>query len=234
MSRDSLRPRCLEALAAAAVALIAIAAPHPAQASDIRLRYEDTMEDVRATVASEKATKAAFLLRFPDFISWSRPVGDTLRIAVAGDDALLETLAGLAEQENLARRAPRPFIAVAGVAGPVETPRCEILALGDGARPSAPAALQRLHRAGTLTVGTWNEPRDGTIIHLFRDGDRVRFAISRTLAAEAGLQISSKLLNLAASNPTEGNLPEWRPPGKGLVLLDRCQWVPPSGASGGR
>ncbi len=176
----------------------------PAFASDVRLHYEDTMEDVPATEASEKQIKAAFLLRFPDFVNWAKPVGDTLHVAVIGDDALLNVLVPLAEQENRTQRRARPYVAVIRVTDPAKVRPCEMLVLGEDMAQRPLPTLKAAHEAGILTVGAWNGPQGGTIIRLYRDGDRVRFDISRTLAKEAGLQISSKLLNLAANSSTDG------------------------------
>jgi hypothetical protein len=165
--------------------------------STVRVQYEDTMDEVHATEATEVEIKAAFLLRFPDFVSWPITPVDTLYIGVSGDDALLEMLALLAEQENQLRLSAPYVVKVLRVTGPDSARRCQILVLGDVAAQDSLQTFIGTHPAGTLTVGVWGEPRDGAIIRLFRDGDRVRFDISQVLAKEAGLRISSKLLNLA-------------------------------------
>lgn len=197
---------CLTALCVAAPLVFA---------SDVRLHYEDAMEDVPATEASEKEIKAAFLLRFPDFVNWSKTLGDTLHIGVIGDDDLLAKLELLADQENRFQSGSRRFFEVRRVVGPADLAGCELLVLGEAVAAHSLSTVQAAHAAGVLTVGAWNEPRSGTIIRLYRDGSRVRFDISRSLAEEAGLRISSKLLNLAANSQTEGNLQESRVPSAG-------------------
>jgi hypothetical protein len=170
-----------------------------ALASTVRVQYEDTMDDVEVTEGTEVATKAAFLLRFPDFVRWPADLGDTLCIGVAGDGALFEVLTQLANQEN-ERRLSAPYdVAVIDVQADDQLPQCEILVFGEQTPPGLTVPLSPEHPAGTLTVGTWVEARGGAIIHLFRDGDRVRFEIDQSLAQSAGLQISSKLLSLARS-----------------------------------
>lgn len=171
--------------------------PHLATASTIHLQYEDAFDDVMATEETEAVVKSAFLLRFPDFINWRKSPGDTLHIGVAGDGPMLEVLTVLAEQENQAGLGAPHVIAVSQITSPEAALRCEILVIGNGAAPGALPPMLELHEAGTLTVGVWDEPRGGTVIHLFRKGNRVRFDISHSLAKEAGLMISSKLLNLA-------------------------------------
>ena len=169
----------------------------PAFASTVHLHFEDAFDDVQATKETEAEIKAAFLLRFPDFISWERSLGDTLHIGVTGDDALLTMLTRLVEQENQAGLGGGHVLTVTQVTNLAAAQRCEILVLGNAVVPDSLAPLMEAIKPGTLTVGVWDEPRGGTVIHLFREGNRVRFDISQTLAKEAGLLISSKLLNLA-------------------------------------
>jgi hypothetical protein len=169
----------------------------PAFASTVRLHYEDAFDDVQASAETEAEIKAAFLLRFPDFVSWRTTPGDTLRIGVIGDDALLAMLSHLAERENQpGLRAPH-IIAITPVPDATAAQNCQILVLGEAVAPDQLPALVAAYKTGVLTVGVWNTNRNGTIIRLFREGSRVRFDISQTLAKEAGILISSKLLNLA-------------------------------------
>ena len=105
-------------------------------------------------------------------------------------------------------------LAVTAVSNPAEAERCEILVLGNGIESDSLPDLARAHKAGILTVGVWNEPREGTVIHLFREGSRVRFEISQSLAREAGLMISSKLLNLAREQSSQVS-PELSEPRRG-------------------
>ncbi|MCK4305895.1 MAG: YfiR family protein [Candidatus Eisenbacteria sp.] len=202
MKREWLRQACRCAARALLLALLCLApelcpAIAPAFASTVHLYYEDAFDDVQATQETETEIKAAFLLRFPDFISWRRSPGDTLHIGVTGDDELLGMLLRLAERESQPGLGAPYVIAVTRVTGPAAAQRCEILVLGDAVVPDFLPPLMEVHKAGILTVGVWDEPRGGAIIRLFRDGNRVRFDISQTLAKEAGLRISSKLLNLA-------------------------------------
>ncbi len=169
----------------------------PAWASTVRLHYEDAFDDVQATESNEVEIKAAFLMRFPDFVSWPKAPGDTLYIGVAGDDAMLGMLSRLAEQENRAGLSEPYILSVNPVSGATAARRCQILVLGKSALPDSLPALSQAYKMGTLTVGIGNEDRHNTVIHLFREGSRVRFDISLTRAKEAGLMISSRLLNLA-------------------------------------
>lgn len=169
----------------------------PAHASTVKLHYEDTFDDVRATKETAAEVKAAFLLRFPDFIRWEESLGDTLHIGVTGDSILLGMLERLVTQENKPGLGTPQVVAIKQVSDPSAARGCSILVLGESAPADFLQAMSAAPPAGILTVGVWDEPRGGAIIRLFRDGSRVRFDISRTLAKEAGLKISSKLLILA-------------------------------------
>lgn len=175
----------------------------PALASTIQLHYEDAFEDVKASEETSAEIKAAFLLRFPDFIRWQRVPGDTLRIGVTGDNALLSSLVHLVEQERQSGLASPHVIVVGRVSSVAEAQRCQILVLGEAAVPDFVPSFMQVHKAGTLTVGVWDKPRSGAVIRLFREGNRVRFDISQSLAKEAGLSISSKLLNLARAGSSQ-------------------------------
>jgi hypothetical protein len=169
----------------------------PARASTVRIHYEETVADrARAPAGTEAEIKAAFLLKFPDFVSWQPPLGDTLRIGVIGDDAMLDALPRLADQEQRAAGVSRVFI-VFSVTGSADARRCHILVLGDAPGVDLAPILSAAHRAGALSVGDWNKPREGAVIRIFREADHVRFVISQPSAREAGLRISSKLLNLS-------------------------------------
>jgi len=172
-------------------------AVRPAHASTVKLHYEDTFDDVRATEETAAEVKAAFLLRFPDFVRWQEVLGDTLQIGVTGDSILLGTLEKLLTQENKPGLGTPQVVAVRQVTDPDAARGCSILVLGESASPEIVQAMSEAPPEGVLTVGVWDEPRSGTIIRLFRDGSRVRFDISRTMAKKAGLKISSKLLILA-------------------------------------
>jgi hypothetical protein len=186
----------------------------PAFASTVHLHYEDAFNDVQATAETAAEIKAAFLLRFLDFISWQDVLGDTLHIGVSGDDELLGMLSRLAAQENQHGLGAQHVLAVSRVINPAAAHDCQILVLGDGVVPESLPSLAEAHKSGTLTVGVWDGPRGGTVIHLFREGNRVRFDISVTLAKEAGLLISSKLLNLARERSSRV-VPETGQPARG-------------------
>jgi len=195
------RPRRLYAYAlawaAALSCLCAVLLAAPSFASDIKVEYEDTLDEAKVTEATEVEIKAAFLLRFPDFVSWPESADDTLRIGVCRDDAMLGMLALLAEQENRQRVHASRVLRVVPVTSTTGARACSMLVLGKAVSTTLLPTVLPHDPAGLLTVGIWDEPRQGAIIRLFREEDHVRFEISQELAREAGVKISSKLLHLA-------------------------------------
>jgi hypothetical protein len=163
----------------------------PAHASKVKLYYE------KNPGASEMELKAAFLLKFPDFVDWRSPLGDTLRVGVAGDESLRVVLTRLADEQNRMGPGAVRMVSVFRVDSPEAARRCHILVLGESSPAGIDEVLRASHQAGALSVGIWKSPRGGAVIRLFREGNRVRFDVSQTLARDAGLRISSKLLNLA-------------------------------------
>ncbi len=124
--------------------------PPPAHASTINVHYEDRFDDVLATEDTAPEIKAAFLLRFPDFVSWKNAPGDTLRIGVSADSTLLEQLSRLAENENRSGLgAPRAIIVI-GVTELEDVGRCDILVLGDRIPQDQAAFVAAAHQSGTL------------------------------------------------------------------------------------
>jgi hypothetical protein len=150
----------------------------------------------------ESAIKAAYLLKFPNFVEW--PAGtfggaqDPLVIAVYGDDEVAAEL----EQLTASRRAEgrpvtvrrlregeppgKPHILYA--AGPREMRARELLASATG-----PVL--------TVTDGPAESPDSAVLAFVVADG-QVRFNASLTAAAAHNLRLSARLL--AVANQVEG------------------------------
>lgn len=142
---------------------------------------------------AELQVKAAFLFNFAKFVTWpaaDRPLG----ICVAGNDALTA-----AATEIVRGRAVEGRTVVARtVTGAAATDGCDLLYLGDIKADDASAILSRV-RGPVLTVGeTPRFLRDGGMVRIFVEGNRMRFQVSQKQAEAAGLKISSQLLLLAS------------------------------------
>ncbi len=139
-----------------------------------------------ADPAIEYAVKAAYLTKFIPFITW--PDTASFSICVLGDDPF----AGKLEQAANGTKLGDHPVHVRHVAAPDAS--CQILFLSDAA--SADAALEALRGKPVVTVTDSGLKEHGVISFVIAD-NHVRFDIDDAAAAQSGLDISSKLLDLA-------------------------------------
>lgn len=137
--------------------------------------------------------KAAFLFNFARFVQWPASTAP-LVVCVAGDQALAAAVARTVEGRTIEGREVE-----VRVVNPGDHPSgCHVLHFGQFAEVDALALMARVH-GSTLTVGeTPRFLRDGGMIRLFIEDQRLRFQVNRGQTAAAGLQLSSQLLSLAA------------------------------------
>lgn len=146
----------------------------------------------------ELAIKAAYLYRFAPFVSW--PVGAyawrraPLVICVQGEDPFGPVLDRAAGGQRLG---PHPVM-VRRLARIEARSGCHIVYLAGGPGQSCAQALEALAGEPVLTVTdeARGAPAKG-IVHLLRQGGKVRFSIDAGQAEAHGVAISSKLLALA-------------------------------------
>lgn len=147
----------------------------------------------------EYPVKAAFLYKFGSFVDWppsafSGPA-EPVVVCIQGRDpfgAQLDQLAGGARiggRPISVRRLPR--------VGPDSG--CHILYLGGSTTQPAPDGLRAVARAPVLTVTDEAQGGPRGVVHFVVRQNRVRFEIDEGAAARGGLQVSSKLLNLAVA-----------------------------------
>ena len=149
---------------------------------------------VFAAVAAEPleyAVKAAYLVKFPFYVEWPAAAfaapNAPLMLCVVGDDpfgsVLDEAAAGQVVQGHpLALRRLRSASRDAG---------CHIAYMGQDTRADA--------WRGTATLVVTDGPAANGVIHFVVKDNRVRFTVDDDAAAQSGLAISSKLLNVALS-----------------------------------
>jgi hypothetical protein len=162
---------------------IGAAASAPEPARDAALEYE---------------VKAAFLYNFAKFVDWPEDAPGTDRpalvIGVLGVDPFGESLDAAVRGKTVNGRA----LSVRRFAEPSDLEPCQILFVSASQARRLPEILTRLAGTPVLTVG---EPekfnRNGGIVRLVTEDNKVRFEINVDAAEHAGLQISSKLLALA-------------------------------------
>ena len=143
----------------------------------------------------EYEVKAVFLLNFTKFIEWPAAAFELpdspITICVLGEDPFGATLDQVVNGEIVNGRK----VAVQRIKRPPAPKSCQILFWGK----SDSAAAKGLPALGpVLTVGEGESfAHDGGMIAFVIDNRRVRFQVNQTLAENAGLKLSSKLLSVA-------------------------------------
>lgn len=139
---------------------------------------------------SETQIKAAFLVNFARYIEWPATAAGPLKIGIVQDQNLYDML-----QQGLAHAPPAGLkLEVIFLKNASATPAVHMLYLPD----AAPGLLAQLAKGQILTVG-WSAGfvRQGGMIRLLNDSNRVRFDINRTVIESSGLKVSARLLQLA-------------------------------------
>ena len=146
---------------------------------------------------SESSLKAAFIYNFAKFTEW--PADALVPMApfnacVLGDDAVVEALERSVNGRLLSGRGIR----VSRVTdGPLRS--CHLLYVSGVTPAQATAILTAVRGAPVLTISDSDDfARLGGIGHLFVENGRMRFNFNLEAARQARLQLSSKLLVLAA------------------------------------
>lgn len=138
--------------------------------------------------------KAAFLFNFAKFVQWPAEAGP-LVLGVAGDKALATAVANLVAGRTIDGRP----IEVRALPGGRDPEGVHVLHVSSLLGDQNTAALLALVRGPVLTIGeTPRFLRDGGMVRLFIEDQRLRFQVNRRQTDAAGLQLSSQLLSLAA------------------------------------
>ncbi len=136
------------------------------------------------TTVSEYALKAAFVAKFPNYVTWPSGGRPSITVGIVGDDPFGGALDGLVR----VRRAKR----VEDLKG------CQIIFIPKSERGNIGSILSSLAGANVLTVGESDGfARQGGIIGFTFEGDKVRFEINLGAARRAGLGIDPQFLRLA-------------------------------------
>lgn len=133
---------------------------------------------------SEYDLKAGYLAKFPDFVKWPAPTG-AITLGILGDDPF----AGALEGNMKVKRSKRID----------DLKNCQIVFISKSERGNLPGIIAALAGTNILTVGdTDGFVKQGGALGFIMEGDKVRFEINTGAAKRAGLQISSRLLQLAS------------------------------------
>ncbi len=150
-----------------------------------------------STTPDEYQVKAVFLFNFGRFVEWPKDGGDPaspFTICVVGEDPFGRTLDDVVRGESVGTRplVVRRFRDARDLAG------CQILFIGRGNDALLAQALGAVRGQSVLTVTDADgAERQGAIIVLFEENNRIRMRINLAAARENDLVISSKLLRPA-------------------------------------
>jgi hypothetical protein len=156
-------------------------------------------------VADEYQVKAVFLFNFGQFVEWPSGAYDTPNapfvICVMGEDPFGKTLDDVVRGESVASRS----LVVRRLSSADEVPGCNILFVGRGEPRLLPDALLAARGRSVLTVTDIDgAERQGAMIVLFNENNRIRMRINLAEAKASHLVISSKLLRPAEVIHPEG------------------------------
>lgn len=158
----------------------------------------------RASAADEEesleyAVKATYLYKFIPFVAWpadALAASPRIVICVVGEDPFGMLLDRAVRDQRIA---DRPLV-VRRLETVEPGSGCHIAYLAGSGAQSVAEALDALRRTPVLTItDSAQETERKGVIHFVVEDNRVRFEIDAQAASENGLQISSKLLDLAVN-----------------------------------
>jgi hypothetical protein len=157
-----------------------------------------TVAPAAAKPPTEHQVKAAFLFNFANFVEWPPaalgPAGTPLKVCVIGADPFGEALDDAFRDQVVQGRK------VQVVRGQTldAMGQCHILFLPQSEQRRWTDLVKALRGAPTLTVADGPPlARQGGMVNFIIEAQRIRFEINPSVAEQAGLRISSKLLTLA-------------------------------------
>ncbi len=151
---------------------------------------------------TEYQVKAAYLYNFAKFVEWPAAAfpdeSSPLIIGILGDNPFHEDLERVLKDKTLNKR---PLI-IKQFNAAKEARNCHIVFISTSLNKRLPEIFSVLHGSSVLTVGeTEGFTESGGIVNFIYEGSKVHFQINEPAAKDAGLKISSKLLNLS-TKPT--------------------------------
>jgi YfiR/HmsC-like len=151
----------------------------------------------QAQEPNEYQVKAAFLYNFAKFVDWpAESFADSsapLIIGVVGTDPFGRALDEAINGKSVSGRQ----LTVRRLKWGQNLRGCHVLFISSSERQRLPQIMQSLRGSSVLTVGDVEEfIQQGGIINFILEASKVRFEINSRVADQAGLKISSKLLQL--------------------------------------
>jgi hypothetical protein len=169
--------------------------------------------------SAEYLIKAGFIYNFANLVQWpsssfAQP-DSPIVIVILGEDHFGTTLDRALEGKKVNARSfvikrAKSISELQRALGPQKD--CQILFVSSSEMPHLTDAIQMLKGVPVLTIGeTPGFARNGGIINLILEDNKVRFEVNVAAAKEADLNISSRLLALARivqTSASDGRRPE--------------------------
>lgn len=143
----------------------------------------------------EAQVKAAYLFKLAAFVRWPGPAPDAFRICVAGRADIAGSLTALTKGQRVDGK--NIAIIQLAPAQAQDASGCQVLFVGRGAE-TARTMLKASAGNPVLTVTDRNGGTRGGVIEFMVAGGKVRLSIDRSEASAHKLELSSKLMDVAA------------------------------------
>jgi hypothetical protein len=152
----------------------------------------------RADEAAEQKVKAAFVPHLIAFVTWPEnsliSTNDPIRIGILGDFPLGEDFAAVLAKQSIQGH---PLL-VTHHRKIEDALTCHVLLVGASEKEKLPAILAATANQPILTIGdTAGFAAAGGVINFIREDGKIRFEINPSVASQAHLKISSRLLQVA-------------------------------------
>ncbi len=159
----------------------------------------DGVDYAHAQSASREDVQAAFIHKFIKFIEWPDTAlpsdSKVIVVGIIGKGPMVNAMVKIEGKEVGGLK-----IVVRQVERLREIESCNVLFISPSEEKRHEKILNHVKGSNILTVGqTKGFAHKGVIINFVIVGNKIRFEINLNAGAEAGLKISSKLLNLATN-----------------------------------
>lgn len=148
----------------------------------------------KADSSVEYQVKAAFIYNFIAFTQWPENLGQTINLCVYGEDFFGSEIDKL-QNKPVDRR----HIRVARIDNPEKLAGCQVIFFSKSVSSNLSNLLSSLPGQPILTLAdSLNAISQGVVINMKLVNEKIVFEINLGIARKSGLDISSKLLQLAA------------------------------------
>lgn len=148
----------------------------------------------RANEMLEYQVKAAFIYNFIAFTQWPDTTGQTINLCVYGEDYF-----GSEIDKLQSKPVDKRHIRVVRIDNPEKLTDCQAIFFSKSVRSNLENVLGNLSGQPVLTLAdSPNAISQGVIINMNLINEKIVFEINLAIARKSGLDISSKLLQLAA------------------------------------